>query len=435
MNMRFEPSSGLTGQVRAPADKSISHRAALLGVMASEPVRIERYLHAADTTSTLQAVRALGALVEVRGGEDGGEVVIRGTGLREAREPDGPIDVGNAGTLMRLLPGWLAAQEGRSFTLDGDESIRRRPVDRIAVPLRQMGAELDAADGRFPPLTVRGAHLRAISYELPVASAQVKSCVLLAALAADGATTVGEPERSRDHTERMLLRAGVNIHRNGRHVTVVNADELILDRLRVPGDVSSAAFLIAAGVLVPDSRLLIGDVGVNWTRTGFLRIVRRMRGIVLGDLEDESGELSASEPVSDLDVAHGALEATVVEPEEVPLAIDELPLVALLGCFAEGETVVRGAGELRLKESDRIADVVNGLRGLGADIEATEDGFAVRGTGELRGGLLDACGDHRLAMMGAVAGLASREGVEVVGIEAAAVSYPGFVEELAGLCS
>ena len=170
MNMRFEPSSGLTGQVRAPADKSISHRAALLGVMASEPVRIERYLHAADTTSTLEAVRALGALVEVRGGEDGGEVVIRGTGLREAREPDGPIDVGNAGTLMRLLPGWLAAQEGRSFTLDGDESIRRRPVDRIAVPLRQMGAELDAADGRFPPLTVRGAHLRAISYELPVAT-------------------------------------------------------------------------------------------------------------------------------------------------------------------------------------------------------------------------------------------------------------------------
>jgi len=434
MNMRFEPSDGLTGRVRAPADKSISHRAALLGAMASEPVRIENYLHAADTTSTLQAVRALGALVEVREGQDGGEVVIRGTGLREAHEPDAPIDVGNAGTLMRLLPGWLAAQEGRSFTLDGDDSIRRRPVDRVAEPLRQMGAELDARSGRFPPLTVRGAHLRAISYELPVSSAQVKSCVLLAALAADGATTVGEPERSRDHTERMLLRAGVNIHRNGRHVTVVNADELILDRLRIPGDVSSAAFMIAAGVLVPGSRLLIGDVGVNWTRTGFLRILRRMRGIVLGDLEDESGELSALEPVSDLDVAHGALEATVVEPEEVPLAIDELPLVALLGCFAEGETVVRGAGELRLKESDRIAGVVAGLRGLGADIEATEDGFAVRGVGELRGGVLDARGDHRLAMMGAVAGLASRESVEVVGIEAAAVSYPGFVDDLMGLC-
>ena len=431
MNRRFEPARGLTGEVRAPPDKSISHRAALLGSMASEPVRIERYLHAADTDSTLEAVRALGALVELRGEE----VVVRGTGLREAREPDGPIDVGNAGTLLRLLPGWLAAQEGRSFTLDGDESIRRRPVDRIAEPLRLMGAQLSARNGRFAPLTVRGSHLRAISYDLSVASAQVKSCVLLAALAADGATTVSEPARSRDHTERMLLRAGVGIHRNGRRVTVVNADELLLDSVRVPGDASSAAFLITAGVLVPHSRLLIGDVGVNWTRTGFMRIVRRMQGIVLGDLEDETGELIGDEPVSDLDVAYGALEGTVVEADEVPLAIDELPLVALLGCFAEGETIVRGAQELRVKESDRIAGAVEGLRGLGAEIEATQDGFAVRGTGGLRGGTIDARGDHRMAMMGAIAGLASREGVEVVGMEAATVSYPQFVEDLAGLCS
>ncbi len=430
--MRFEPARGLSGELRAPPDKSISHRAALLGAMASEPVRIERYLHAADTDSTLAAVQALGALVELRG-ED--TVVVRGTGLREAREPDGPIDVGNAGTLMRLLPGWLAAQEGSSFTLDGDASIRRRPVDRIAEPLRMMGAELSAREDRFPPLKVRGAHLRAISYELPVASAQIKSCVLLAALAADGATTVGEPTRSRDHTERMLLNAGVGIHRNGRHVTLVNADELLLDGVRVPGDPSSAAFLVAAGVLVPGSRLLIGDVGVNWTRVGFLRIVRRMQGIVLGDLEPETGELSPHEPVSDLDVAHGQLEGTVVEAEEVPLAIDELPLVALLGCFAEGETIVRGAQELRVKESDRIAGVVEGLRGLGAEIEATEDGFAVRGGGGLRGGAIDAHGDHRMAMLGAVAGLASREGVEVHGMEAATVSYPGFVEDLAALCS
>ena len=427
--MRFEPARGLSGRLSAPPDKSISHRAALIGAMASEPVRIEPYLHAADTASTLQAIRALGALVEERGQE----VVVRGTGLREAREPQEPIDVGNAGTLLRLLPGWLAAQEGSSFTLDGDESIRRRPVDRIMEPLRLMGAELEANNRRLPPLTVRGARLRAISYELGVASAQVKSCVLLAALAADGATTVGEPSRSRDHTERMLLRAGVGIHRNGRHVTVVNTDELLLDAVRVPGDVSSAAFLITAGVLVPGSRLLLEDVGVNWTRTGFLRILRRMQGILLGDLEDETGELQADEPVSDLDVAHGALEGTVVEPEEVPLAIDELPLVALLGCFAEGETVVQGAQELRVKESDRIAGVVSGLRGLGADIEATEDGFAVRGKGGLRGGSIDAHGDHRLAMLGAVAGLASREGVEVQGMEAAAVSYPGFVRDLRSL--
>jgi 3-phosphoshikimate 1-carboxyvinyltransferase len=432
MKIRFEPVAGLSGELRAPPDKSISHRAALLGAMASEPVRIERYLHAADTDSTLAAVQALGALVELR---DDGAVVVRGTGLREAREVDGPIDVGNAGTLLRLLPGWLAAQEGSSFMLDGDASIRRRPIDRIAEPLRLMGAEVSAREGRFPPMTVHGAHLRAISYELAVASAQVKSCVLLAALAADGATTVGEPARSRDHTERLLLNANVAVHRNGRHVTVVNADELLLDTVRVPGDPSSAAFLVAAGVLVPRSRLLIGDVGVNWTRTGFLRIVRRMQGIVLGDLEEETGELSPHEPVSDLDVAHGVLEGTVVEADEVPLAIDELPLVALLGCFAEGETVVRGAHELRVKESDRIAGVVDGLRGLGAEIEATDDGFAVRGAGGLRGGSIDARGDHRMAMLGAVAGLASREGVEVIGMEAATVSYPGFVEDLARLCS
>ena len=431
MNMRFEPAHGLSGELRAPADKSISHRAALLGAMASEPVRIERYLNAADTTSTLEAVRGLGALVEVHGPD----LVVRGTGLRDACEPAAAIDVGNAGTLLRLLPGWLAAQEGCSFTLDGDESIRRRPVDRIVEPLRQMGAELEAREDRFAPLRIHGTRLRAISYEIGVASAQVKSCLLLAALTADGATTVGEPSRSRDHTERMLLRAGVAIHRNGLHVTVVNADELLLDSVTVPGDPSSAAFMVAAGVLVPGSRLLIGDVGVNWTRTGFLRIVRRMRGIVLGDLEDETGELEAEEPVSDLDVAHGALEGTVVEPDEVPLAIDELPLVALLGCYAEGETIVRGAQELRVKESDRIAGVVEGLRDLGGEIEATSDGFVVSGSGGLRGGRIDARGDHRMAMMGAVAGLASREGVEVVGIDAAAVSYPGFVEDLERLCS
>jgi 3-phosphoshikimate 1-carboxyvinyltransferase len=431
MNMRFEPAKGLTGRLRAPGDKSISHRAALLGAMSSEPVHIDGYLHAADTTATLDAVRALGALVEI----NDNEVLVRGTGLREAREPDGPIDVGNAGTLLRLLPGWLAAQEGRTFTLDGDESIRRRPVDRIAAPLRQMGAQLTAREDRFAPFVIRGSRLHAISCELEVASAQIKSCVLLAALAADGATTVGEPERSRDHTERMLLRAGAAIHRNGKHVTVVNADELLLERVSVPGDPSSAAFMIAAGVLVPGSRLLISDVGVNWTRTGFLRILRRMQGIVLGDLEDETGELIAEEPVSDLDIAHGALEGTVVEAEEVPLAIDELPLVALLGCFAEGETVVHGAQELRIKESDRIAGVVEGLRGLGADIEASHDGFLVRGTGGLRGGTIDALGDHRMAMMGAVAGLASQEGVEVIGMDAAAVSYPSFVEDLKRLCS
>jgi 3-phosphoshikimate 1-carboxyvinyltransferase len=394
--------------------------------MASEPVRISGYLRAADTLSTLEAVQALGALVEVRRQE----LVIRGSGLREAREPAGPIDVGNAGTLMRLLPGWLAAQEGRAFTLDGDASIRRRPVDRIAAPLRTMGAELEARDERYPPLRISGRRLQGIEHELAIPSAQVKSCILLAALAAEGPTTIVEPVRSRDHTERMLLAAGVGIARADGRIAVDGADELLLESIAVPGDPSSAAFLITAGILVPGSRLLIRDVGVNWTRSGFLRIVRRMRGIVLGSLEAESDELAPEEPVSDLDVAHGALEGTVVEADEIPMTIDELPLIALLGCYAEGETVVRGAGELRVKESDRIAGVVDGLRGLGADIEATADGFAVRGGEGLRGGRIDARGDHRMAMMGAVAGLASREGVEVAGIDTAAVSYPGFLEDL-----
>jgi 3-phosphoshikimate 1-carboxyvinyltransferase len=428
--VRVHPADGLRGDLRPPTDKSISHRAAILGAMAAEPVRIRGYLDAADTNSTLQAVQRLGALVQV--GAD--EVLVRGTGLRDAAVPDGPIDVGNAGTLMRLLPGWLAAQEGRAYTLDGDDSIRRRPVDRIAEPLRLMGAEIEATDGRLPPFTVNGTRLRSIHYELPVASAQVKSCVLLAGLAADGATTVSEPAASRDHTERMLTAAGVTVHRNGRHVTVAGTDELTLDEIVIPGDPSSAAFAIAAGVLVPGSRLVLRGVGVNWTRSGFVRIAQRMGAIVIGDLEDEPGDLvAATEPISDLDVTAGPLVGTVVEAEEVPLAIDELPLVALLGCFAEGETVVRGAQELRLKETDRIATVVDGLRGLGATIEATEDGFAVIGTGGLRGGRISSHGDHRLAMLGAVAGLASREGVEVDGMEAADVSYPGFMDDMVRL--
>jgi 3-phosphoshikimate 1-carboxyvinyltransferase len=431
VNARFEPSGRLRGEITAPPDKSVSHRAALLAAMHDEPVRVANYLHAADTTSTLDALRALGALVEVHEGD----VVVRGSGLREAREAEGPIDVGNAGTLMRLLPGWLASQVGRRYTLDGDASIRRRPVDRVVEPLERMGARIEATGGRYPPFTVHGVRLRSIAYDLPVASAQVKSCVLLAGLAADGATTVTEPAPSRDHTERLLRAAAVPVHRNGRQVTVTNCDELELESVRVPGDASSAAFMVAAAAIVPRSKIVVRDVGVNWTRTGFLRIAARMGAVVLGDLEEPVGDdIPTWEPVSELDVRTAPLAGTVVEADEVPPAIDELPLVALLGCFAEGETVVRGAAELRVKESDRIAGVVEGLRGLGATIEATPDGgFAVTGTGGLRGGTLDARGDHRLAMVGAIAGLASREGVEVVGMEAAAVSYPGFVDDLARL--
>ena len=285
-SVRFEPSGRLRGSVTAPPDKSISHRAALLGAMSAEPVRISNYLRAEDTLSTLEALRAVGALVEEHAD---GTVVVRGSGLREAREPGGPIDVGNAGTLMRLLPGWLAAQEGRIFVLDGDSSIRRRPVDRIAAPLRLMGADIRATDGRFPPFVVYGTPLSAITYEMPVASAQVKSCVLLAGLAAAGTTSVVEPAPSRDHTERMLAGAGVAVARDGLTVSVTCTDELDAQSVVVPGDLSSAAFMIAAGVLVKGSRLVVRDVGVNWTRTGFLRILERMGAIVVGDLEAPVG--------------------------------------------------------------------------------------------------------------------------------------------------
>jgi len=426
-SIRVEPGGPLRGELTVPSDKSISHRAAILAAMSEEPVRIRNYLDARDTNSTLNALRGVGAVIEM--GPD--EVTIRGTGLRAVGEVQDAIDVGNSGTLMRLLPGWLAGQPGgAAWTIDGDESIRRRPVDRIADPLRRMGARIDTHAGRLPPFTVHGSELTAIDYSAPVPSAQVKSCVLLAGLLASGSTRVSEPSPSRDHTERMLLRAGVPIEREGSAVRIACTDELQLETIEVPGDLSSAAFWITAGVLIRGSRLVIHGVGVNWTRTGFLRIAHRMGAIVLADLEPEGSPLSPDEPVSELDVSAAPLVGTTVEAEEVPLAIDDLPLIALLGCYAEGETVVRGARELRLKESDRISGVVDGLRALGGDIEATEDGFAIRGGGGLRGGTLDARDDHRLAMLGAVAGLASREGVEVIGMEAAAVSYPLFLDDL-----
>jgi 3-phosphoshikimate 1-carboxyvinyltransferase len=428
---RFDPAGPLRGDYTPPADKSISHRAALFAGMCDEPVTVENYLDSEDTLSTLNAVRTLGAGLEQ---EPDGRLVIRGVGLHAPLEATGGLlNVGNAGTLMRLLPGWLAGQPGGIWTLDGDDSIRRRPVDRVAEPLRLMGATVEAREDRFPPFTVRGAPLTGIDYVLPVASAQVKSCVLIAGMFASGSTTVHEGAPSRDHTERLLRRARVPFERDGGRSTVAQVDELELDRLLVPGDPSSAAFMVAAAILVGGSRVVVKDVGLNWTRTGFYRIAERMGAVIVGDLE-EPGTESDEEPVGELDVASGPLEATVVEPDEVPLAIDELTLVALLGAHADGQTVVRGAGELRLKESDRIAGVVDGLRGLGADIEATPDGFVVRGDGSpLQGGTIEAKGDHRMAMLGAVAGLASIEGVEVVGMDAAAVSYPGFERDLGAL--
>lgn len=428
---RFDPAGPLRGSLRPPADKSISHRAALFGAMSDTPVSIRNYLYADDTLSTLDAVRALGAAVELQPGE----LVMRGVGLRAPLTTTNELlNVGNSGTLMRLLPGWLAGQPGGRWTLDGDDSIRRRPMDRIAQPLEAMGATVRMAEGNRPPITIDGAPLHGIDHVSKVASAQVKSCVLIAGLMADGRTSFTEPACSRDHTERMLLRSRVPVERDGLTTSVSQIDELELDDVVVPGDPSSAAFFVTAAAVVSGSRIVIEGVGLNWTRTAFFRIAERMGVVIVGDLE-EPHTSADDEPIGELDVAQSSLEATVVEGDEVPLAIDELPLVALLGVFAEGETVVRGAEELRVKETDRIAGVVDNLRACGAEIEATQDGFVVRGTGSLRGGTFDSRGDHRLAMLGAIAGLASEEGVEVQGMDAASVSYPTFATDLERLVS
>jgi 3-phosphoshikimate 1-carboxyvinyltransferase len=379
----------------------------------------------------------------VRGGFD---VEVHGIGLRGPSEShpirELEIDVGNAGTLLRLLPGWLAGQPTGAWTLDGDESIRRRPVDRVAGPLAEMGAAVECRDDRLPPLRVRGARLHGIDYRLPVASAQVKSCLLLAGLLADGETAVSEPAPTRDHTERLLVACGARVRLEeggtrvalrgslpGRRVVVEPAGSLGIDRIPVPGDFSSAAFALVAGVLVKGSEVRLEEVGINPTRIGLLGILNRMGAAI----EVDEGRPLGGEPRGTILAHSGPLQSARVASGEVPLTIDELPLVALLGCFAEGETVVAGAEELRHKESDRIATVVDGLHGLGAEIEAAEDGFRVKGTGGLRGGVIDTQGDHRLAMLGAVAGLASKDGVEVVGFEAAGVSYPGFEADLRSL--
>ena len=439
MSVRFQPAGPVRGQIRPPPDKSISHRAALVGAMGEGETRISRFLEAEDTGATLDAVGALGAAIESEPRDGALDVRITGIGLRgpaDHASSEGEIDVGNAGTLLRLLPGWLAGQGRGRWVLDGDDSVRRRPVDRIAEPLSKMGAEVSCRDGRLAPLRVEGAQLRGIEYRLSVPSAQVKSCVLFAGLLADGTTTVIESAPTRDHTERMLIAAGAEVRAEEttvtvrtparRRIAVRRVDRLEPASIVVPGDFSSAAFHLVAALLVEGSVLRIDGVGLNPTRIGLLGILHRMQAAVEVIEEPALG----GEPRGSVIARHGPLHGTRVGAPEVPLAIDELPLVALLGCFAEGETVVEGADELRHKESDRIGGVVQGLRGLGAQIEERPDGFAVRGATGLRGGALDARGDHRLAMLGAVAGLASREGVEVAGMESAAVSYPGFESDL-----
>lgn len=431
---RIEPSAGpLSGRVLCPPDKSISHRSAMFAAMSTGRTRIERYLVAQDTLSTLAAVEALGATV-VR---EGDTVTIDGVGLRGLTAPGGIVDVGNAGTLLRLIAGWIAGIPGLTVTLDGDASIRTRPMGRVIDPLLLMDAQIDAVDGRFAPVTVTGGTLRGIEYLLPVASAQVKSCVLIAGLLAEGETTVVEPIASRDHTERMLTAAGAPLTRDGDRITIRTTDAIELGDQRVPGDPSSAAFPIAAALIVPGSHVEVDEVSTNWTRAGFVHIARRMGAQIDGPVEEPGTPHTTAETTATLTIRHGALRGTTVDRAEVPLAIDELPLVALLGCFAEpGEiTTVRGAEELKVKETDRIAAVAEELGALGGKITPTDDGFIVEGTGGLVGGTLHSRGDHRMAMIGALAGLASRDGVDVIDMEAAAVSYPTFLDDIGSLRS
>jgi 3-phosphoshikimate 1-carboxyvinyltransferase len=420
---RVEPAAAISGHIRVPGDKSISHRAALIGAVSEGETRIKGFGRAADTESTLAAVRALGAEVV---DEDVDVVRVGGVGLRGLREPDGPIDAGNSGTLIRLLPGILAGHEG-AFTLTGDDSLRSRPMERVAEPLRQMGAEVETTEGRAP-ITVRGGELESIRYRPPVASAQVKSSVLLAGLyAGGGETTVEEIRPTRDHTELLLTHAGARVTRRAQRVSVAPAARLELGEVQVPGDFSSAAPFIVAATLLAGSDLYIHDVGINPTRTGLLDVLERMGAhIAIFNRHRVGGE-----PVADLEVRSAALTATAVAPHEVPRLIDELPLFALAAASARGESVVRGAGELRHKETDRIETVKEALKALGVRVSSGHDVLGVRGVpSRPKGGGVESHGDHRLAVLGGVAGVVSREGVRVEGADAAAVSFPGFFELL-----
>jgi 3-phosphoshikimate 1-carboxyvinyltransferase len=428
VGLTIEPASAVEGDIAVPGDKSISHRALLLGAIADGESEIDRFGASKDTLSTAAAVRALGAGVEV----EGDRVRVAGVGLRGLGEVAAPLDCGNAGTLMRLLPGILAGQPGR-YELVGDDSLSSRPMERIAEPLRAMGALVETADGHAP-VVVEGGTLRPVRWELPVASAQVKSCILLAGLFADeGPTVAVEPHPSRDHTERMLEAMGARVRRGPKEAAMWPVERLKPLATTVPADFSSAAPFVLAATLLAGSKLRLHGVGLNPTRTGFLAVLERMGARIAVFNRHATG----GEPVGDLEVEAAELVARSIGPEEVPVLLDELPLFALAAGMAHGESVVTGAQELRVKESDRVETVKDVLRPLGIHIETRHDGFRVRGVPSRPrgGGVVDASGDHRIAMLGAIAGLVSREGVELQGAETVAVSFPDFFPMLDSVAS
>ena len=419
MELVVSPAGRLRGRVRVPGDKSISHRAALIGALARGDTVIHHFLRADDCLHTVSCLRALGVGIE----DEGSRLIVRGMGPRW-RAPMTPLDAGNSGTTLRLLAGILAGQPFQT-ELTGDASLRTRPMDRIVEPLSRMGARIVASgDGRFPPLRITGRSLRGITYTLPIASAQVKSAVLLAGLLAEGPTTVVEPTPTRDHTERMLAAFGAPIRRDGDRVSVTAA-ALRGNEVRVCGDISSAAFLLAAAAAMPGSELTVEHVGLNPTRTGFLDVLR-----ALGAEADvrQTGE-DAGEPVGAVTVRGQRLRGVRIGGSLIPRVIDELPVLCVIATAAEGETVISDAAELRVKESDRIAVIARGLRSLGGEVEERPDGLTVYGS-RLHGGRVGSAGDHRIAMAFAVAGLLADGPVTVEGAESIAVSFPEFTRVL-----
>ncbi|AHF07289.1 3-phosphoshikimate 1-carboxyvinyltransferase [Desulfitobacterium metallireducens] len=415
----IHPQRQINGDITVPGDKSISHRAALFGGMAKGNTHIMNFLPGQDCLSTLSCLKALGVNWERRESE----VWIQGQGLENWTEPQDVLDVGNSGTTFRLMLGVLAGSPFAS-TFTGDESIRKRPMRRVTGPLLEMGVKvLGRQEGNFAPLTIQGGDLKGGVFKTPVASAQVKSAILLAGLRASGETWVIEPALSRDHTERMLRGFGVEVWSEGTQSRIIGGSKLTAQDVSVPGDISSAAFFLVLGSLMKKGELLIRKVGVNPTRTGILDVLLKMGA----DIQLENYAEICGEPRADLRVRPSELHGVEIQGEIIPRLIDEVPILAVAASLAKGETVIRDAAELRVKESDRISTVVEGLQALGADLEELPDGMRITGKTRLRGGRAKSHHDHRLAMSWTIAGLLSEEGVSLEGIEAAFVSFPSFL--------
>ncbi len=420
--MIFSRSGKLSGQVTVPGDKSISHRSVMFGSIAEGVTEIHGFLQGADCLSTISCFSRMGISIE----NQGDTVLVHGKGLHGLTAPTDILDCGNSGTTTRLISGILSAQNF-DVTLTGDESIQKRPMRRIIHPLSEMGARIESVRGNdCAPLHITGSSLHGISYHSPVASAQVKSSILLAGLYAEGETRVTEPYVSRNHSELMLRSFGADVRTEGTTAILTPVRELYGQKLLIPGDISSAAFFIAAALIVPGSEVLIKNVGINPTRDGILRVCRSMNAdITLLNQKDGGGE-----PTADLLVRSSTLKGTVIEGEIIPTLIDELPIIAAMACFAEGNTIIRDAAELKVKESNRIAVMTENLTAMGADVTETEDGMIIHGGRPLHGAVIDSKKDHRIAMTFAVAALAADGKTEILDADCVNISYPGFYGDL-----